>query len=140
MQSESFELAFASLPRKVGWREARFLVSIEKMEREMEFEPKASSLVGWQSIIQVITNKRVNLVFGTSLPRNVSQQIVSGSVQRNPRHRQSSESGLAKRFKSFIFYDLRLNEVIEVRLPDAQTIENMERETGLEPATSSLRI
>jgi hypothetical protein len=48
----------------------------------MRFEPTASSMAGWQSNIQVVTNQRVRRVFDTSLLRNVSQQIVSGPPNR----------------------------------------------------------
>jgi len=44
----------------------------------MEFEPATSSVAGWQSISQVVTNKIVTCAVDTSLPRNVSQQILSG--------------------------------------------------------------
>jgi hypothetical protein len=38
----------------------------------MGFEPTMSSLVGWQPVIQVVTNQRVRRVSDTSLPRDVS--------------------------------------------------------------------
>ena len=74
----------------------------------MGFEPTASSLAGWQSIIQVVTNQRVRRVFDTSLPRNVSQQNRVGPVQQNPVLRQRGEDSLTQRYKSLSLYGLRL--------------------------------
>jgi hypothetical protein len=74
----------------------------------MGFGTMTSSRAGWRPIIQVVTNQRVRRLFDTSLPRNVSQQNRVGSVQQNPRHRESGEDSLAQRYKSLSFYGLRL--------------------------------
>jgi hypothetical protein len=85
----------------------------------MGFEPTASSLAGWQPIIQVATNQRVRRVFDTSLPRNVGQQIVSGPSKRILACGKAVRTAWPKRFKSLSFCGLRLNEVIEVWVSDS---------------------